>query len=170
MPDLADLAARVAVLEDEASIRRVAARYMRLCDEPLIDEVGDGFTELFTRDVIWEGVGDRASQEFGKVEGRDALLAWFGSIRGPDMCLFLFNVHFLTAEAIQVDGDVAAGRWTMAQVSLRDSEVGELRMASLLIDFRRDGQAWRIAHFRTRSLCKAPIGADAARQLAGGLA
>ncbi|ABQ70526.1 hypothetical protein Swit_4186 [Rhizorhabdus wittichii RW1] len=170
MAELSALAARIAVLEDEALIRRVAARYMRLCDEPLVDDSDAAFTDLFTQDVVWEGVGARASQEFGRVEGRDALLAWFGSLRAPGTRHFLLNVHFLTSESIEVDGDRATGRWTMFQTALLGDEAGELRMASLRIGFRRDGSTWRIAHFRTRSLCKAPIGVDAARLLAGGLA
>jgi hypothetical protein len=141
---------RLARLEAEADIRRLAARYMTLCDAPEPDVPGRPFADLFTADLVWEGVG-RTATEFGRVEGRDKLLAWFDSMREPPR--YAFNAHFLTSEQIAVDGDGegATGGWLMLQLALRSDGTGEVRMARLSLRFRRE-DAWRIAHFQTEAL------------------
>ena len=146
---MADAAARLAVLEAEAAIRRVAARYMALCDQPPTVAPGADFEDLFTADLIWEGVGRKAGAEFSRVEGRDQLLAWFDTMREPPR--YAFNVHFLTSEAIVVDGEAARGDWLMAQAAAQVTGLGELRMARITMHFRHEGD-WRIAHFQTESL------------------
>jgi hypothetical protein len=141
---------RLAILEAEAEIRRLAARYMALCDAPEPRTPGRPFADLFTADLVWEG-GGRSAAEFGRVEGRDKLLAWFDSMRDPPR--YAFNAHFLTSERISVDGDVQAadGGWLMLQLALRGDGAGEVRVARLSLRFRRE-DAWRIAHFRTEAL------------------
>lgn len=163
MPD----AERLAALEAEAAARRLAARYMALCDEPPTALPGPGFEELFTPDLIWEGAGAKAAAEFARVEGREKLLAWFETLRNPPR--YAFNVHLLTSEAIEARGDKAHGTWVMFQAAARSSGEGELRLARIAIDFRRDEGAWRIAHFRTESLLRFDAGAAALVTLIGAL-
>lgn len=153
-----DVAARLAVLDAEAAVRRLAARYMALCDEPPAIAPGPGFHDLFTADLIWEGVGRKAGTEFARVEGRDRLIAWFDSLRDPPR--YIFNVHFLTSESIAVAGDRADGTWVMFQAARRHDGVGEVRMARIAMRFRRDPDDWRIAHFRTESLFRHDLAAD----------
>ena len=165
---MTDNCARLAALEAEAAIRRVAARYMALCDQPPTAAPGIAFDDLFTDDLIWEGVGRRASAEFTRVEGRAALLAWFDTMRQPPK--YLFNVHYLTSESILVDGAEATGTWMMAQAAVRISGEGELRMARLSIRFRRDEDKWRIGHFQTESLFRLDLASDQVAGLVQGVA
>ncbi len=61
---LAQVSRRVAVLEAEAEIRRIQARYMFLCDTPcpefgVVDDAEriDRIMALYATDAVWEGVG-----------------------------------------------------------------------------------------------------------------
>lgn len=163
---------RLARLEAEADIRRLAARYMRLCDEPEPDEVGASFAELFTEDAIWEGLGAKAGQEFSRVAGRTTLLDWFATLRVPGRYLHKFNTHFLTSESILIDKDIcgAEGRWIMFQTTLLSRGHAELRMARIVIRFRVEDGGWRIAHFTTRSLLKTALSDDVALAITAGIA
>jgi hypothetical protein len=154
-------------LEAEAAIRRLAARYMSLCDEPPAAAPGPDFEDLFTADLVWEGVGPKASGEFARVEGRDKLLAWFGSLRDPPK--YALNIHFLTSEAIVVKGDTATGNWVMFQVAARRAGEGELRAARIAMHCRQAGGTWRIAHFQTESLLRFDAGAAQVSALLEGL-
>ena len=162
----------MARLEAEGDIRRLAARYMRLCDEPEPDESGASFAELFTEDAIWEGLGAKAGQEFNRVAGRQTLLDWFGTLRIPGHHLHKFNIHFLTSESIHIDDDRsgAEGRWVMFQTTLLADGKAELRMARIVIRFRVEETQWRIAHFTTRSLMKTALSQEAALTIASGIA
>lgn len=153
-----DATARLATLEAEAACRRLAARYMSLCDEPPTAAPGPGFADLFAVDLIWEGVGRQAGAEFKRVEGRDKLIAWFESLRDPPH--YSFNVHFLTSEAIAVSYDRAEGGWMMFQAARRRDGAVELRVARIIMAFRRDAGDWRIAHFQTESLFRRDYSGD----------
>ena len=161
---------RLARLEAEADVRRLVARYMRLCDEPEPDETGAPFGDLFTEDAIWEGLGTKAGQEFKRVEGRATLLDWFATLRVPGSYFHKFNIHFLTSESIHVDDDCfgAEGSWTMFQTTLLADGHAELRMARIIIRFRVDQDRWRIAHFTTRSLLKTGLSEQVALAIAQG--
>ena len=166
---MSDIAAqRLGALEAEAAIRRLAARYMALCDEPPTAAAGPDFEDLFTADLVWEGVGQKASAEFGRIEGRNALLAWFDSMRTPPK--YVFNVHFLTSEAIDVAGSEATGTWMMFQAAVRRSGEGELRIARITILFRQDEGSWRIARFQTESLFRLDAAAEHVAVLLGRIA
>jgi hypothetical protein len=143
---------------------------MGLCDQPPTAAPGPGFEDLFTADLVWEGVGPKASGEFARVEGRDKLLAWFDSLRNPPK--YALNIHFLTSEAIVVEDDeddAATGNWVMFQVAARRSGEGELRAARITMHCRRDAGIWRIAHFQTESLLRFDAGAAQTASLLEGL-
>ncbi|MHA4836436.1 nuclear transport factor 2 family protein [Sphingopyxis sp. MSC1_008] len=160
-------AERLATLEIEAEVRRLAARYMALCDEPPTAAPGPDFEQLFTSDLVWEGVGGKAASEFSRVEGRDKLLAWFAALRDPPK--YAFNIHLLTSEAIVARDGTARGTWVMLQAAARQSGEAELRVARVTIDFREEEGGWRIAHFRTESLLRFDAGAAAVAALIEGL-
>lgn len=154
---------RLAQLEAEADIRRLAARYMALCDAPVADAPGRSFDDLFTEDLVWEGLG-KAAAEFGRVEGSARLLAWFDTMRDPPR--YALNAHFLTSEQIAVDGDAATGSWLMLQLARRTDGSGEVRIARLSLRFRRENR-WRIAHFQTESLFRFDAAPDRVAALLG---
>lgn len=147
---LTRLSARLAMLEAEAEIRRVMARYMQLCDWPGRPP-GNEFRDLFTPEAVWEGVGPRYAGKYGCHQGRERIMAFFDSL-SQGQPPFQFNAHFLTSEAIEVDGSAAIGRWMLLQPYTSTRGESNLVGARLHISFRLDAARWRIAHFRTESL------------------
>ena len=155
--NMRSLAQRLEQLEGERAVRACIARYMQLCDE-----LGPGselteLAQLFTEDVVWEGVGDRYRDLFGCVQGRDAVLTMFAKYtRAP--AHFRINAHFLSSERIAGgEGGYAQGTWTMLQTSSFADGKSYLAAARLQVDFRAEGSHWRIAHFRTASLFSRPV-------------
>jgi hypothetical protein len=153
--DHAALRKRLDQLEAESAIRRVMAEYMRLCDQP-----DDGFPiadlgALFTEDAVWEGRGSKYGAAFGRHEGREAIMRFIDSYRGPAPH-FALNVHFLTSEAITAADSCATGRWIMLQLSTYPDGRSSMLGAALDVSFAIEDGAWRIAHFRTGNLFSAP--------------
>ena len=153
---LAALRRRVEALEAEKRVRACINRYMALCDD-----LGEGFDldplmDLFTEDAVWEGKGARYARTFGRLEGKAAIRAMFAKYTVPP-AHFRLNAHFLTSEEIEVtDGD-ATGRWLMLQTSTFADGRSQLSSARLDVRFRREGEAWRIAHFQTERLFSRPV-------------
>jgi ketosteroid isomerase-like protein len=162
---VAALARRVEVLEAEAEIRRVQARYMFLCDTPC-PEFGvqddtqriDLIMELYTEDAVWEGVGEYYDNQFGRAEGAAAIRRHFEGFWGQkqDPALLL-NAHYLTSEQIQVDGDEATGQWIHMQPWLFSDGTALLRSSRLNNAFRKAGQTWKITRTRTENVFVAPL-------------
>ena len=140
------IAARLVALEAENAVRRLVARYFRLCDR--LDGGSDIslIGALFTQDARWRGGGS-----YGVYEGRTAILAMLHAYCAP-MPHFRLNAHFLTGEDIRVDGDAAVGRWTMLQCSTYHDGTSDLRSAALTIGCAVEDGRWRIADFLTESL------------------
>ncbi|MGI5127836.1 nuclear transport factor 2 family protein [Pseudonocardia sp. CA-107938] len=157
---IAALTRRVEVLEAEADIRRLQARYMWLCDTPLPEfgvaddaERIDLIMALYTDDAVWEGVGEYYDGQFGRAEGAAAVRTHFEGFwsaeRDPALVL---NAHYLTSEQIHVDGDTATGQWIHVQPWLFADGSAVLRSSRLNNAFRKvDGQ-WRIARTRTENV------------------
>jgi len=162
---VADLARRVRVLEAEAEIRRVQARYMFLCDTPCPESgvLGDDhridlIMALYTEDAVWEGVGEYYDGQFGRAEGADAVRAHFrrfwGEKKDPEL---LLNAHYLTSEQIHVDGDEASGQWIHVQPWLFSDGTALLRSSRLNNAFRRSDGTWKITRTRTENVFIAPL-------------
>ncbi|WP_431025180.1 nuclear transport factor 2 family protein [Halomonas sp. H5] len=164
--DLQALITRIEVLEAEAEIRRLQARYMFLCDTPLPEygvkndaERIDAIMALYSEDAVWEGVGDYYDNQFGRLEGAAAIRRHFenfwGQKRDPEL---LLNVHYLTSEQIHVDGDTAEGQWVHCQPWIFSDGSSLLRSSRLNNAFRRepDGR-WRITRTRTENVFVAPL-------------
>jgi ketosteroid isomerase-like protein len=160
------LSRRIAVLEAEADIRRLQARYMFLCDTPLPEyglasdaERVDAIMELYTADAVWEGVGEYYDGQFGRAEGATAIRKHFEGFWSPDRTPGLvLNCHYLTSEQIHVSGDTADGQWVHMQPWLFADGSGLLRSSRLNNGFRKesDGQ-WKITRTRTENVFVAPL-------------
>lgn len=162
------LSARVAILEAEAAVRRVEARYMFLCDTPC-PEFGvqddarriELIMELFAPEAVWEGVGEYYDGQFGKAEGWDAVKKHFQGFWGgkQDPALIL-NCHYLTSEQIHVaaDGMTAEGQWVHMQPWLFSDGTAMLRSSRLNNSFRLcDDGKWRFTRNRTENVFVAPL-------------
>lgn len=158
MNGLEEMAARLARLEAESAIRRVMMRYTALCDRLDADTPMDELGELFARDAVWAGKGQRYGSAFGGHEGRAAIVAMLNGYRGP-VPHFAMNAHFLTSETIDVSDDArsASGTWMMLQTSTYAAGPSDLRSARLEVDFIVEEGRWRIARFETENLFSRPI-------------
>lgn len=141
---------RVDRLESESAIRRLVARYFAICDDLGPDTPFEELGQIFASDARWEGKG-RYAKAFGEFSGRNAIVAMIRSYCQPAPH-FVMTAHFLSAESIHVDGDIASGHWMMLQTSDYTDGSADLRSASLTISFSRKAGVWRIARFLTRNI------------------
>ncbi|MBN9747942.1 nuclear transport factor 2 family protein [Amycolatopsis sp. A1MSW2902] len=162
---VAALVRRVEVLEAEADIRRLQARYMFLCDTPnpeygVADDAKriELILELYTEDAVWEGVGEYYDGQFGRAEGKAAIREHFQRFWGEkqDPALLL-NAHYLTSEQIHVHGDTADGQWIHMQPWLFSDGKSLLRSSRLNNAFRKEPDGWRITRTRTENVFVAPL-------------
>lgn len=163
---LAQLQQRIEVLEAEAEIRRVQARYMFLCDTHCPEfgvrndaERIDLIMDLYSEDAVWEGVGDYYDNQFGRAEGKAAVREHFERFWPEDANpKLLLNAHYLTSEQIEVDGDVANGLWIHMQPWLFSDGTALLRSSRLNNGFRKEADGrWRITRTRTENVFVAPL-------------
>jgi len=162
------LSARLRVLEAERAASDVLSRYFDLCDVPGPLSDTAQLAALFTPDAVWQGVGDAYERKFGRLDGRDAIVAMVAGHLPPDGS-FVANAHVLGAGRVTADGDEAAGQWLMQQVSRTPDGRGELRCARITVDFElsQDADAALIRHFRTELLFVAALDAAAAASALG---
>lgn len=159
------LVRRIEVLEAEAEIRRIQARYMFLCDTPC-PEAGvtedlqrvDLILALYSEDAVWEGVGEYYDNQFGRQVGKAAIRrhfeAFWGTRRDPEL---LLNVHYLTSEQIHVSGDEADGQWVHCQPWIFSDGSSLLRSSRLNNQFRKVDGVWKISRTRTENVFVAPL-------------
>lgn len=169
-----DLQQRVSVLEAEADVRRIQARYMFLCDTPCPEPVADDaeriekILDLYAEDAIWEGVGSYYNGQFGRAEGKAAIRAHFQNFWGQkkDPALLL-NVHYLTSEQIHVhaDGLSADGQWVHMQPWIFSDGKSLLRSSRLNNLFKKVDGIWKIARTRTENVFVAPLNAGWAESI-----
>lgn len=93
-------------LEAQSAIRRLMAALHEAGDA----NEGDAVAELFTSDGVWEGTG-RLAALLGAHRGRAAIARRYCAGVHP----MSFTAHFLTNEAIVVDGDSAQAAWRYLQ-------------------------------------------------------
>jgi len=155
MTELEQLILRVDALESEQAIRRCINRYMDLCDRLTTETPFDELGNLFTENACWEGVGARYSKSFGGYEGRGDIVAMLRQY-ATNPPHFAVNVHYLTSEVIQVDGDTAQASWNMIQISTFSAGGSHLNSARLTVSFTREQGTWRMSHFQTENLFSRP--------------
>lgn len=146
----AAILARIERLEAESAIRHLVAHYFRICDRLGPDTEFETLGDLFTADARWEGKG-RYAEAFGSHDGRAAIVAMIRSYCLPQPH-FAMTAHFFSAEDITVSGETATGNWMMLQTSTYREGHADLRSASLSMSFAREGERWRIRHFRTENI------------------
>lgn len=158
MSDVQQLEQRLRVFESQQAIRACMNRYMVLCDALDANTPLEELAGLFTREAIWEGKGAKYAKSFGGYRGRDAIRAMFATYMQPP-AHFALNVHFLTSELIEIDGDTAIGSWVMLQTSTFSSQASHLNAARLTVRFAVEDGQWRMAHFQTENLFGRPVSA-----------
>lgn len=144
-------AQRLHALEAITAVRRLAHEYMACCDVPGPANFAERLGQLFTADAVWEGIGERYVSKFGRLQGREQVLAMLLDYLPPHPH-FHTNGHFLSGERIQVEGEAAEGEWLMQQVSRYDTGSSELIMARIRMQMRRQQGRWLIAYFSTERL------------------
>lgn len=165
-PTLVELTRRIEVLEAEAEIRRIQARYMMLCDTPC-PEAGvrddehriELILDLYAPDAVWEGVGEYYDGQFGRSVGHEEIRAHFRRFWDPDRDpALVLNAHYLTSEQIRVDGNHAEGLWIHMQPWLYADGSGLLRSSRLNNAFRREANGeWKITRTRTENVMIVPL-------------
>lgn len=158
MTDLLQMQARLRDFESQHAVRTCMNRYMVLCDALNAQTPLDELAGLFTVNAVWEGKGAKYANSFGGYRGREAIRAMFATYMKPP-AHFALNVHFLTSELIDVQGDEATGSWVMLQTSTFASGTSHLNAARLTIRFALEDGQWRMAHFQTENLFGRPISA-----------
>ncbi|MNG71385.1 SnoaL-like domain protein [compost metagenome] len=156
MTDIAELHERLRRFESQQAIRVCINRYMALCDALAADTPLDELALLFTEAAVWEGKGAKYASSFGGYRGRDAIRSMFATyMKTP--AHFALNVHFLTSEVIEVDGNLGQGTWVMLQTSTFNDGASHLNAARLVVRFAMEEGRWRIAHFQTENLFSRPV-------------
>ena len=154
------LVKRIEILEAEADIRRLQARYMFLCDTPC-PEFGveneqqriELILDLYADDAVWEGVGEYYDNQFGRCVGKEELRAHFNRFFDPDRDpALLLNAHYLTSEQIHVHGDEADGQWIHFQPWLFADGKSLIRGSRLNNAFRKTEGEWKITRTRTENV------------------
>lgn len=142
--DMATIEERLKRIEDIEAIKQLKARYAAFCDDNYNPE---GIASLFIDDGIWDG-GD-----LGKAEGHAAIVKFFQAAPSA----FSFAIHNVMNPIIEVDGDLATGRWYLLQPLTRKSRNGETAMwlaGRYEDDYVRVGNQWKFKRlqFITRFL------------------
>ena len=158
MNDLQDLQERLRAFESQHAVRTCMNRYMQLCDALDANTPLEELAGLFTQGAVWEGKGAKYAKSFGGYRGRKAIGEMFATYMKPP-AHFALNVHFLTSELIDVQGDEATGSWVMLQTSTFASGASHLNAARLNVRFALEDGQWRMAHFQTENLFGRPVSA-----------
>ncbi|TCM66613.1 ketosteroid isomerase-like protein [Acinetobacter calcoaceticus] len=155
--NMQDILARLADLEAHNAIRNCINRYMEICDQLNADTDLSQLMALFDQDSIWEGIGEKYAQSFGRYESWQAIHDMFLRYTQAESH-FVLNTHFVSSEQIDVQGDVASATWLMLQTSTFRDERSHLNAAKLTVKFKQhaDGR-WKIKHFQTENLFSRPV-------------
>ena len=87
---------RLDQLEAINTVRHILHRYMELCDGLGADTDLQLLMALFDQDAIWEGVGQRYQNTFGRYRGSEAIANMFAKYTQHDSH-FLMNAHFVNS-------------------------------------------------------------------------
>jgi hypothetical protein len=136
----ADLAARIARIEDFEAIRRLKHRYCELCDDHYN---AAGIADLFAHDGVWD-----AGEGYGRYVGRAAIAAFFRTMPSA----VSFSAHMVLNEQIDLADDNASGRWRAivpASFRMEGVEVPHWLITAYEDIFRREAGVWRFTLLRS---------------------
>ncbi|KAI9026708.1 hypothetical protein DFJ74DRAFT_766063 [Hyaloraphidium curvatum] len=122
-PTLADLARRVARLEDAEAIKALKARYCAACDRGYD---ADAIASMYAEDGIWDG-----GRTFGRKVGREAIRKHFQGAAGR---ISIARHQVMNPDVrVSEDGSEAEGEWLLFQ-PCTDSEAGAAWLAATYHD------------------------------------
>jgi ketosteroid isomerase-like protein len=129
-----DLAAKVQWLVDIEEIKQLKARYAAACDN---DYEADAIAALFTDDAVWDG------GMMGYAKSREGIREFFANASS----IVGFAVHGLSNPLIDVDGDVATGRWYLHQ-PMTVNDACFWFCARYEDEYVRTAQGWKFQHVK----------------------
>ena len=130
-----------------AEIQSLLSRYYQALD------VADWHaleTEVIAEDAVWEMVqrcGDAVIED--RIEGRDALLAWFRRMMGGEVTMSRGAVrHFLNTHVIRVAEDGRSARSTSHLQAVDGNAMAVVAMGFAEAEHVRTASGWRIRRYR----------------------
>ena len=141
---LKELEARIRVIEDIESIKKLKATYCYLCDA--------GLANPKNRDELISHFSKKAKLDFGltpqsKWEGVEGMKTFFGKVvpSGVSFCM-----HMVHNPIIEVKGDTATGRWYYEAPTTNAANGKAQWMAGTYWEeyVREDGE-WKFSSIRT---------------------
>lgn len=136
-------------------VMNTLTRYPQWCDVPVPEGVETALGDLFTDDAIWEGVGPKYGEKFGRTEGRQAIVDMASAYLPPNSH-FRENVRLLFPGTTELDDVTARGSRLMQQLSRHESGAAEIMVARLDVTFRIGAGRALIRRFRTEQFFSAP--------------
>ena len=128
--DRTDDTSAIAAINDERAIERLIARYADAVNR----RDAKDWAALWTEDGVWKAFG----HDF---VGREQVLAtWQGAMKS-----FRFVFHVIHSGVVEVQGDVAHGRWTISEQLQTASGDAAVLLALYHDDYRREPDGWRFA-------------------------
>ncbi len=140
-----ELEARIRVLEDIESIRKLKATYCYLCDA--------GLDEKRNRDALVAHFTENACVDFGlgpasQFTGRAGLEVFFGQVVPGAVS---FCMHMVHNPIIEVDGDAATGTWYYeAPTTDAASDRAQWMAGTYEEEYVRESGEWKFASIKTR--------------------
>jgi hypothetical protein len=145
--ELAQLFAEVRRLQDIEQIRTLHAQFWDACDGDLASgptHLYAKIADFFTEDGIWS-IAPFGSDEMRysgvTAEGRSAILE---SFKTPHKNI-PFAMHLGVLPIVEVDGNVAKGRWKLLALITRSNDQAIWGAAVHDADYRRTSDGWRIS-------------------------
>lgn len=155
--DLTELLQRLQQLEAQNAIRNCINRYMEICDALNADTDLNELMDLFDPNSIWEGIGEKYAQSFGRYASWQAIYDMFKSYT-QKQSHFVMNAHFVSSEQIYIEADQANASWLMLQTSTFRDGRSHLNAAKLTVQFKQQPDSrWKIKHFQTENVFSRPV-------------
>ena len=133
MDKLAELEARIRVLEDIEAIKRLKAKYWRCLDRKLWTEMEDVFAKDATADY-----GPKY-----RLAGREAILQFLKASLGPDSVSTSHGGH---SPDIDITGATTAkGIWTLNNLMTRESGTRIMEWGHYEDEYVEEGGRWSIS-------------------------
>ncbi|WP_326599982.1 nuclear transport factor 2 family protein [Rhodococcus sp. PD04] len=141
---------RLDVLESREAITGLMVDYMAATDSKA--DKGIKVARLFTEDGAWESVGPHGNPGWAAV-GHEALTKKFDR----NVERMPFSAHFVTNPSIDLDGDVARGRFMYFQACTYRADQPLWIAGSYDNDFRRVDGKWLISYMRVHNFFTTPF-------------